>query len=366
MLRQYDGPHVMCRANMRTVFATRPFPKFLRFQQIPKLVSRARPPASQLRHQPLAFLPPPLLPIPHPLLPLFSQLLLTSPAKPPTSHKMPPKKATATKKAAATTAAGNRPKRATAPVAEKQADTKTSGAGKSSHEQSRASRPRPSDLTTSAAANTGKKRGRPAKASEDVDIAEPPRKRGRPAKASENVDVTEPPRKRGRPSKASEPATPAASSAPAEKRGRPAKKEAPAVSKTDAPPPKKRGRPPKGGETTKIDTDDQAAAEQLEEELVDAVEEPKAPAKRGQGRPPKKAGGKKAAAIANDEDSDMADGVHETAVGTQYWLMKAEQEDREEVLKDGSVYNTKFTIDDLRDKAGPEPWDGMSYTASFT
>lgn len=39
--------------------------------------------------------------------------------------------------------------------------------------------------------------------------------------------------------------------------------------------------------------------------------------------------------------------------------MKAEQEDREETLEDGSVYNSKFTINDLRNKGGPEPWDGM-------
>jgi hypothetical protein len=38
--------------------------------------------------------------------------------------------------------------------------------------------------------------------------------------------------------------------------------------------------------------------------------------------------------------------------------MKAEQEDREEVTKSGKTFNTKFTIDDLHAKGGPEPWDG--------
>lgn len=38
--------------------------------------------------------------------------------------------------------------------------------------------------------------------------------------------------------------------------------------------------------------------------------------------------------------------------------MKAEQEDREVQTKNGSIINAKFTIDDLRAKDRPEPWDG--------
>ena len=52
---------------------------------------------------------------------------------------------------------------------------------------------------------------------------------------------------------------------------RPAKAEAPAVALKQKAPPKKRGTPPKGGETTHVEAEDEAAAEQLEEELVDAV-----------------------------------------------------------------------------------------------
>ncbi|KAF2210920.1 hypothetical protein CERZMDRAFT_6217, partial [Cercospora zeae-maydis SCOH1-5] len=45
--------------------------------------------------------------------------------------------------------------------------------------------------------------------------------------------------------------------------------------------------------------------------------------------------------------------------GRQYWLMKAEQDGHDEVLANGKVFNTKFTIDDLRAKTSPEPWDGV-------
>jgi predicted RNA-binding protein with PUA-like domain len=39
--------------------------------------------------------------------------------------------------------------------------------------------------------------------------------------------------------------------------------------------------------------------------------------------------------------------------------MKAEQVDRMETLKNGREFNTKFTIDDLKEKGGPEPWEGV-------
>ena len=48
----------------------------------------------------------------------------------------------------------------------------------------------------------------------------------------------------------------------------------------------------------------------------------------------------------------------ETSSVKRYWLMKAEQEDREETLKSGRLFNAKFTIDDLQAKTVPEPWDG--------
>ena len=45
--------------------------------------------------------------------------------------------------------------------------------------------------------------------------------------------------------------------------------------------------------------------------------------------------------------------------------MKAEQEDREERTADGTIVNTKFTIDDLRSKTKPELWDGVrNYVAA--
>jgi predicted RNA-binding protein with PUA-like domain len=39
--------------------------------------------------------------------------------------------------------------------------------------------------------------------------------------------------------------------------------------------------------------------------------------------------------------------------------MKAEQVDRMETLKNGDEFNTKFTIDDLKAKGAPEPWEGV-------
>ena len=39
--------------------------------------------------------------------------------------------------------------------------------------------------------------------------------------------------------------------------------------------------------------------------------------------------------------------------------MKAEQDGHEEKLANGETFNTKFTIDDLRAKNMPEPWDGV-------
>ena len=166
-----------------------------------------------------------------------------------------------------------------------------------------------------------------------------------------------PPAKRGRPSKAtSDKAEPAAKAPLAKKRGRPAKAaaSAPAVPEEENAPPKKRGRPPKGGETTKVAADDGAAAEQLEEELVDAVvdegaaetSKPTFPTRK-RGRPAKG----KQAAVAVTADAEAEDleeinvaGLAVDASGKQYWLMKAEQEDREETLKDGGVVSSSSVI----------------------
>ena len=58
----------------------------------------------------------------------------------------------------------------------------------------------------------------------------------------------------------------------------------------------------------------------------------------------------------------MEDPDEGSASGKNYWLMKAEQEDRDEVLEDGTRINVRFTIDDLRAKTEPEPWDGKLNT----
>ena len=119
------------------------------------------------------------------------------------------------------------------------------------------------------------------------------------------------------------------------------------MSRKEAAPPKKRGRPPHGGETTQPAVADEAAAEQLEDELVENAEAQGAgegPSKRTspkkkRGRPAKAKG--KSAVTADAAEEEVAE--EEEAVETnganvkQYWLMKAEQEDREETLSDGSV-----------------------------
>ena len=214
-----------------------------------------------------------------------------------------------------------------------------------------------------------KKRGRPAKATaeEPVEDVEPPKKRGRPAKAAPEEAVAELPNKRTRKAKVDEDEPAAAATPPPNKRGRPAKTKAemaPAVVDDEQAAPRKRGRPPFGGQTTKLDTADGDAAKQLEDELIDnadAVQEPApaapkpkvAAAKNGKARKTKKA----ADDVEDDVDAEHAQDSNSS--GKQYWLMKAEQEDREEKAIDGSTVNTKFTIDDLRAKTVPELWDGM-------
>ena len=131
----------------------------------------------------------------------------------------------------------------------------------------------------------------------------------------------------------------------------------------NAPAPRKRGRPPFVGQTTKVASDNVDAADQLEDELVDAVQEAptskrKAPAKKQ--KTTKAAKSNKATdADAADLEEYAAEGSVQEDSGKRYWLLKAEQEDREVTLKSGETFNTKFTIDDLRAKTDPEPWDGV-------
>jgi hypothetical protein len=179
------------------------------------------------------------------------------------------------------------------------------------------------------------------------------KKRGRPAKAA-NTEQQATPGKRGRPPKnKTTPIAPKVEATPSKKRGRPpTNKTAPAVPEDETAPPKKRGRPPKGGETTKITSDDTAAAEQLEEDLKETADEPDAVEEAD------------TTAAHGDADDDAlrnpAPATKSSGSGKQFWLMKAEQEDREEETKSGKMFNTKFTIEDLRAKGGPEPWDGKN------
>lgn len=204
-----------------------------------------------------------------------------------------------------------------------------------------------------------KKPGRPAKAA--VAAPDPAKKRGRPARINSEVAVeendegeeaeddmakAEPTKKRGRPTKKQAAAAPAnqnATTQSAKKRGRPANAKidpAEHPAEPDTPAPRKRHSGPTGGPTTKISTDAEDAADQLEDELIDDVQ--KSVKKNAKGKP---------APGLKKQDVDEN--------GKNYWLMKAEQVDRMETLKDGSQFNTKFTIDDLKAKGAPEPWEGV-------
>lgn len=217
--------------------------------------------------------------------------------------------------------------------------------------QSVAKKPgRPSKSTATTSQTVAKKPGRPAKAT--VAAPDPPKKRGRPARinsevaAEENDELgdaeddtaqAEPAKKRGRPAKKQVAVTQST------KRGRPAKAttdpaEHPA--EPDTPAPRKRHSGRTGGPTTKISTDAADAADQLEDELIDEVQ--RSVKKGGKGKP--------TPGVKKQDDNET---------GKNYWLMKAEQVDRMETLKDGSQFNTKFTIDDLKAKGAPEPWEGV-------
>lgn len=206
--------------------------------------------------------------------------------------------------------------------------------GKNIKTTAAAARPRRSTATAAPApaatpkptvkANASKKRAAPATATETT--GEPAKKRGRPTKAA-----AAPVSKAKAVAKSTTKATKAA------KPGRPKKSvegTAAAEHEHDAlgePLPHKRGEPPFGGETTKVAADETAAGDQLEEELLDTAKT---------GEPAVQSSGK------------------------QYWLMKAEQEDRVEQAHDGSTINTRFTIDDLKGKTEPELWDGEFFPSS--
>lgn len=223
------------------------------------------------------------------------------------------------------------------------------------------------EAATKATPQTLKQRGRPSKADNAAAKAEA-------EGGAETVieDQVPPSKKRGRPSKDDIATAKAAEIGAAEdgeegeappprKRGRPSKMIKDAVPEDETPPPKKRGRSPRGGETTKISGDDDAAADQLEDELVDDTAE-QAKIKPSTAREKGKGKGKSAQADLTpheEEKVNAGEDLEQVSSGKQYWLMKAEQEDREEPLANGEMFNTKFTIDDLKSKGGPEPWDGQ-------
>ncbi|RMY32229.1 hypothetical protein D0866_06751 [Hortaea werneckii] len=149
-------------------------------------------------------------------------------------------------------------------------------------------------------------------------------------------------------------------------RGRPRKadtaKEKPAT-KDEAAPPHKRGEPPHGGESNYPEEDQDQAEEQLEDELLDEVE--RSDKKASGTRKSTNQGLDKAPADRNKPPRAPAAAESRDGRAKMYWLMKAEQEDREEKAPDGSSVNVKFTIDDLREKGGLELWDGVrNYAAA--
>ena len=199
-------------------------------------------------------------------------------------------------------------------------------------------RPKKLEADTVDAPKTGRGRGRPKKADAvaEPENADQPNKRGKVANDHDDDDDDE---------------EEEAAAEPPKKRGRSAK-ETPAVPEDETAPPRKRGRPPKGGETTQASEDQEAAEEQLENELIDeAKASNKTSTVKGKGR-------KGEAAI--DDKVDRVQTVTGKEGERMYWLMKAEQEDRDEPAADGTPVNVKFTIDDLKAKTdGPELWDGV-------
>ncbi|KAI6896645.1 hypothetical protein KC334_g10789, partial [Hortaea werneckii] len=117
------------------------------------------------------------------------------------------------------------------------------------------------------------------------------------------------------------------------------------------------------GESNYPEEDQDQAEEQLEDELLDEVE--RSDKKASGTRKSTNQGLDKAPADRNKPPRAPAAAESRDGRAKMYWLMKAEQEDREEKAPDGSSVNVKFTIDDLREKGGLELWDGVrNYAAA--
>ncbi|KAK4555020.1 hypothetical protein LTR86_007786 [Recurvomyces mirabilis] len=196
-------------------------------------------------------------------------------------------------------------------------------------------------------------------AAETAASGRPKRSTAAPAAASAPPPAT---KKRAAPKKTAEPAPKRAKAAPKAKKAEdaPSKPEPAtgAVEEESKAAPRKRGRPPKGGETTKATVLEEAAEQQLEDELLDDAAATTGSTAAGAEK--KRAKGEPSLTTSKAVQSHGA-----TEGKKNYWLMKAEQEDRLETAHDGTQINTKFTIDDLRENtvtkpgAKPELWDGV-------
>ncbi|KYG48235.1 hypothetical protein M433DRAFT_2143 [Acidomyces richmondensis BFW] len=225
-------------------------------------------------------------------------------------------------------------------------------------------------------ANISKKRGHPVESNRQgtnkeageesiTEVAQTPKRRGRPAKFKStyvehrdgdcdfNGQAAEGRCNTGADSKKKYGRDAAASKEEHTATARPA----PAVLETEKRLPKISRCLLKSGETNRIGADDEAVARKLEAKLVNATEEYNSKTAAPLKRSGSVTQGKAVNAKRPDVDADGAD--KEGSGDRQYWLMKAEQEDREETAPDGSVVNTKFTIDDLHSKTEPEMWDGV-------
>ncbi|KAK6000232.1 hypothetical protein QM012_003864 [Aureobasidium pullulans] len=106
------------------------------------------------------------------------------------------------------------------------------------------------------------------------------------------------------------------------------------------------------------------------------VTESAAPAKRSRGRPSKKTkqSALEAESAPDADEKEAGDGIdyddptHDANIteattiiqaDRSYWLMKAEPESRIEKNANGDDVDVKFSIDDLRSRTEPEPWEGI-------
>lgn len=221
---------------------------------------------------------------------------------------------------------------------------------------------------------------------EEAAPASKPRGRGRKPAAKSTVESKEaaPKKGRGRPRK-TDSAADDVDAAPKKGRGRPKNVSAGAASAPAKPAGKKRGRPAGKAkkaevEEEEVDEEEEDEAEeeeeddghpkhahyheamdrvndQVEEELADAVSDASPASEKKTSKRKATAG---PAAKATKKSKKASDAEDDTADGPHYWLMKAEPNTRIEKNADGEDVDVKFSIEDLRSKTTPEPWEGES------